>query len=168
MYSAHIGGNALQCRSSRWFHPHEVMLGRVLVAPTRALRTQTSVLRSFSTCTARFESLPTKEQVATPYKARGEFVRPKVEGSAIVSNVETPVAKPSNPESLKEYGMEQAPNRAGIWSESQRPKSEAMKGPRFEQMDPRFQPQSLSAMELINNQPIQFTNKRVASCDGGM
>ena len=65
------------------------MLGRVLVAPTRALRAQTFAFRSFSSCAARFESLPTKEQVATPYKARGEFVRPKVEGSAIVSNVET-------------------------------------------------------------------------------
>ena len=144
------------------------MLGRVLVAPTRALRAQTFAFRSFSSCAARFESLPTKEQVATPYKAGGEFVRPKVEGSAIVSNVETPVAKPSNPQSLEEYGTDQAPNRAGVWSESQRPKSDAMKGPRFEQMDPRFQPQTLSAMELISNQPIHFTNKRVVSCDGGM
>jgi len=29
----------------------------------------------------------------------------------------------------------QAPNRAGIWSRSQRPRSEAMTGPRFEQTD---------------------------------
>ena len=29
----------------------------------------------------------------------------------------------------------QAPNRVGTWSREQRPKDEAMSGPRFEQMD---------------------------------
>lgn len=142
------------------------MLGRVLAAPSRAIRLQTPVFRSFNTCAPRFESLPTRARM-TKVASEGDFVRPKVEGSTLVSNVETPIAEPRNPEKVIEYGMEQAPNRDLTWSKSQRPKSEAMKGPRFEQMDPRFQPQSLSAMELINNQPVRMVNSRVVACDGG-
>lgn len=142
------------------------MLSRVLFAPSRALRHQTESLRSFHSCSIRFDSLPTKD-MPTATMSRGEFVRPRVADQAMVSRVETPIARPKVPEAVKEYGFEQAPNRYETWSESQRPKSEAMRGPRFEQMDPSSQPQSLSAMELINNYPIQFTQERVTSCDGG-
>lgn len=142
------------------------MLSRVLFAPSRALRHQTESLRSFYSCSIRFDSLPTKD-MPTATMSRGEFVRPRVADQAMVSRVETPIARPKMPEAVKEYGFEQAPNRYETWSESQRPKSEAMRGPRFEQMDPSSQPLSLSAMELINNYPIQFTQERVTSCDGG-
>ncbi len=34
-----------------------------------------------------------------------------------------------------ERGLDQAPNRTGIWSRSQKPRAAAMSGPRFEQTD---------------------------------
>ncbi|KTW32222.1 uncharacterized protein T551_00904 [Pneumocystis jirovecii RU7] len=42
-----------------------------------------------------------------------------------------------------------------------------MRGPRFEQTDFNLQPQPESAIELIANIPIKFSNQRVVSCDGG-
>ncbi|KOS16077.1 hypothetical protein Malapachy_2917 [Malassezia pachydermatis] len=141
------------------------MLSRALIAPTRALRAQVSGVRSFSVYAPIFSSAPTKQ--APAQLARGEFVRPRVKGGSIQAQVEMPIAKPEVPPEVQAYGLDQAPNHPSTWSLSQRPKSEAMKGPRFEQMDPRFQPQSLSAMELINNHPIQMSTKRVVSCDGG-
>jgi NADH dehydrogenase (ubiquinone) Fe-S protein 6 len=35
----------------------------------------------------------------------------------------------------QERGLKQAPNRTEIWSRSQRPRAQAMTGPRFEQTD---------------------------------
>jgi NADH dehydrogenase (ubiquinone) Fe-S protein 6 len=51
----------------------------------------------------------------------------------------TPEAK-SEEDSLgvtenEERGIQQAPNRRGIWSRSQKPRAKAMTGPRFEQTD---------------------------------
>lgn len=43
----------------------------------------------------------------------------------------------------------------------------AMRGPRFEQMNMEFQPQPLSAMEMVQREPIRLSHKRVTSCDGG-
>jgi NADH dehydrogenase (ubiquinone) Fe-S protein 6 len=42
-----------------------------------------------------------------------------------------------------------------------------MKGPRFEQTKMEFQPQPLSAMEMIHREPIRLVEQRVVSCDGG-
>lgn len=42
-----------------------------------------------------------------------------------------------------------------------------MKGPRFEQIDMRFQPQPLAAIEMIQREPIRLSSKRIAACDGG-
>lgn len=142
------------------------MLSRVMLAPSRALRTHASLTRTIFTSTSCFESLPTKQSVVAPV-AQGDFVRPRTDGQGISAQVRTPIARATNPPGLVEYGMEQSPNFASTWSPSQRPKSEAMKGPRFEQTDYRFQPQPLSAMELISNHPIQMTTKRVVACDGG-
>ncbi|WFD03077.1 hypothetical protein MOBT1_001766 [Malassezia obtusa] len=100
-------------------------------------------------------------------EVRGDFVRPRVEDHYMMSDKETRIAEPQTPPEVLEYGVEQAPNYPLTWSEDQRPKSEAMKGPRFEQMAMEFQPAPLSAMELISNVPVQFTHKRVVSCDGG-
>jgi len=142
------------------------MLRRVMLAPARALRMHISASRTIFTSASRFESLPTK-QGAIPSVAQGGFVRPRTDGHGISAQVQTPIARATNPPGLVEYGLEQSPNFPDTWSESQRPKSEAMKGPRFEQTDYRFQPQPLSAMELISNHPIQMSDKRVVSCDGG-
>ncbi|CAO3670602.1 hypothetical protein G6F70_005504 [Rhizopus microsporus] len=62
---------------------------------------------------------------------------------------------------------EQAANRATTWSENQRAKADALKGPRFEQMDLSTQPNPMAAIELIAEEPIRFVNKRIAHCDGG-
>ncbi|KAL2164264.1 hypothetical protein VTH06DRAFT_3480 [Thermothelomyces fergusii] len=61
----------------------------------------------------------------------------------------------------------QAPNRAGIWSRSQRPRAEAMTGPRFEQTDFELQPRPYAAIELIHQQPVRWTHERIVACDGG-
>ncbi|KAI1338017.1 hypothetical protein F5Y15DRAFT_388675 [Xylariaceae sp. FL0016] len=67
----------------------------------------------------------------------------------------------------EERGLSQAPNRKEIWSKSQRPRAQAMSGPRFEQTDFDLQPQARAAIELIHKQPVQWTHDRVVACDGG-
>ncbi|KAH7037889.1 NADH-ubiquinone oxidoreductase [Microdochium trichocladiopsis] len=66
-----------------------------------------------------------------------------------------------------ELGVSQAPNRKEIWSRSQRPRGDAMSGPRFEQTDFSLQPQSKAAIELIHKQPVRWTHDRIVACDGG-
>lgn len=61
----------------------------------------------------------------------------------------------------------QAPNRATTWSKSQRPKEQAMVGPRFEQTNISQQPAPWAAIELIHQQPVRWSEKRVVCCDGG-
>ncbi|KAK4123330.1 NADH:ubiquinone oxidoreductase 18.4kD subunit, partial [Parathielavia appendiculata] len=61
----------------------------------------------------------------------------------------------------------QAPNRAEVWSRSQRPRSVAMTGPRFEQTDFALQPRPYAAIDLIHQQPVRWTHDRVVACDGG-
>ncbi|RKU44226.1 hypothetical protein DL546_005373 [Coniochaeta pulveracea] len=61
----------------------------------------------------------------------------------------------------------QAPNRAEIWSRSQRPRAEAMTGPRFEQTDFDLQPQPYAAIELVHKVPVKWTHDRMVVCDGG-
>ncbi|ORY94396.1 zinc-finger domain-domain-containing protein [Syncephalastrum racemosum] len=64
-------------------------------------------------------------------------------------------------------GAPQSPNRATTWSRDQRPKDDAMQGPRFEQTDIAAQPNAMAAIDLIAEEPIRFSSKRVVSCDGG-
>ncbi|KAI8978413.1 zinc-finger domain-containing protein [Pilobolus umbonatus] len=61
----------------------------------------------------------------------------------------------------------QAENRATTWSEHQRPKADAMRGPRFEQTDLSTQPNPMAAIELIAEEPVRFVDTRITSCDGG-
>ncbi|KAI5780942.1 zinc-finger domain-containing protein [Geopyxis carbonaria] len=61
----------------------------------------------------------------------------------------------------------QAPNRAGTWSRSQRPRELGMVGPRFEQTILEAQPAPYAAIELIHQQPVRWTKERVVACDGG-
>jgi len=67
----------------------------------------------------------------------------------------------------EEKRVMQAPNRAGIWSRSQQPRSKAMVGPRFEQTIMEDQPRPYAAIELIHKQPVRWTKERSVSCDGG-
>ncbi|KZT44381.1 hypothetical protein SISSUDRAFT_1038883 [Sistotremastrum suecicum HHB10207 ss-3] len=61
----------------------------------------------------------------------------------------------------------QSPNLPSTWSTSQRPRPTANDGPRFEQTSVEYQPNALSAMELISREPIRLVDGRKAVCDGG-
>jgi len=61
----------------------------------------------------------------------------------------------------------QAPNYAAKWSTTQRSRPVAGESPRFEQTAMDLQPQPLSAMEMINAEPIRIVHGRKAVCDGG-
>jgi len=61
----------------------------------------------------------------------------------------------------------QAPNTPQTWSTSQQSRPPPASSPRFEQIAYEFQPAPLSAMEMINNEPIIFTETRIAVCEGG-
>jgi NADH dehydrogenase (ubiquinone) Fe-S protein 6 len=82
----------------------------------------------------------------------------------------TEVAAPT-PKELAEAAEKarylQAPNRATTWSKSQRPRALAMTGPRFEQTDLTKQPAPWAAIELIHQQPVRWSEKRVVECNGG-
>jgi NADH dehydrogenase (ubiquinone) Fe-S protein 6 len=61
----------------------------------------------------------------------------------------------------------QSPNHAATWSANQRPRPAGQSGPRFEQTVMELQPNPLSAMELIANEPTRVIHGRKAICDGG-
>ncbi|KIJ68458.1 hypothetical protein HYDPIDRAFT_185502 [Hydnomerulius pinastri MD-312] len=61
----------------------------------------------------------------------------------------------------------QSPNYPTTWSTNQQPRPVARSGPRFEQTFMELQPNPLSAMELIANEPIRVVHGRKAVCDGG-
>lgn len=138
-----------------------------MIAPLRAFRPQSEAMRTMSTSVRVCTTRVTRDSVV-PVRSRGSAVRPDLSPANSAVSQGPPVAQRQLPPTVAEYGVEQAPNRFDTWSFSQRPKSEAMVGPRFEQMDPRFQPQGLSAMELIHEHPIQMIPARRVACDGGM
>ncbi|TLD20252.1 hypothetical protein PspLS_08320 [Pyricularia sp. CBS 133598] len=84
-----------------------------------------------------------------------------------VSASKTETAPKTTDPSLQPLEVLQAPNRTDIWARSQRSRSEAMTGPRFEQTDFAQQPQPYSAMELVHKEPVRWTHDRVVACDGG-
>ncbi|PFH54469.1 hypothetical protein AMATHDRAFT_72268 [Amanita thiersii Skay4041] len=61
----------------------------------------------------------------------------------------------------------QAPNYPTTWTTSQRLRPAAGDGPRFEQTAMELQPNPLSAMQLIANEPVRQVQGRKAVCDGG-
>ncbi|PPQ63769.1 hypothetical protein CVT24_004311 [Panaeolus cyanescens] len=63
--------------------------------------------------------------------------------------------------------LQQAPNYPTTWSTNQRPRPGPGAGPRFEQTAMDLQPNPLSAMEMIAQEPIRLVQGRKASCDGG-
>lgn len=78
------------------------------------------------------------------------------------------------PKPLEDYTSDgvpvapQAPNAPTVWSTSQRPRPVGTTGPRFEQANMELQPQPLSAMAMIADEPIRIVHGRKAVCDGGM
>ena len=63
--------------------------------------------------------------------------------------------------------VSQSPNHPTTWSTSQRSRQDIYTDVRFEQTALEFQPQPLSAMELINSEPVRIVHGRKAVCDGG-
>ncbi|KLU87598.1 hypothetical protein MAPG_06595 [Magnaporthiopsis poae ATCC 64411] len=82
------------------------------------------------------------------------------------SKAETVTPQTTDP-SAQPTEVLQAPNRVDVWARSQKPRSKAMTGPRFEQTDFSLQPQPYSAMELVHKQPVRWTHDRIVACDGG-
>ncbi|KAJ3515407.1 hypothetical protein NLJ89_g1781 [Agrocybe chaxingu] len=78
----------------------------------------------------------------------------KANHQAIATKKDTPVTQ-------------QAPNYPTTWSTSQRPRPAPGSEPRFEQTNTALQPNALSAMELIAQEPIRLVHGRKAVCDGG-
>jgi NADH dehydrogenase (ubiquinone) Fe-S protein 6 len=63
--------------------------------------------------------------------------------------------------------VKQAPNYPTTWSTNQQPRPGLGSSPRFEQTNMELQPNPLSAMELIANEPVRVVHGRKAVCDGG-
>jgi NADH dehydrogenase (ubiquinone) Fe-S protein 6 len=85
------------------------------------------------------------------------------------SNPVTPAASTSavSAEAKQQAVAPQSPNRAATWSTSQTPRPASQSGPRFEQTIMELQPNPLSAMELLGNEPVRLVDGRRAICDGG-
>ncbi|CAI2180742.1 7985_t:CDS:2 [Funneliformis geosporum] len=71
----------------------------------------------------------------------------------------------TNSSTIEKY--KQASNREATWSNSQRTRTDAMIGPRFEQVDLEAQPRPLAAIELVAEEPIHYVEGRIAVCHGG-
>ncbi|KAF9044545.1 hypothetical protein BDZ89DRAFT_1059023 [Hymenopellis radicata] len=61
----------------------------------------------------------------------------------------------------------QSPNYPTTWSQNQNTRPAAQSSPRFEQTVMETQPNPLSAMQLIADEPIRMVSGRKAVCDGG-
>ncbi|CAD6884923.1 unnamed protein product [Tilletia controversa] len=98
--------------------------------------------------------------------SQGDFPRPpSAPSSSNVPNVRQPaIAQVHTPPHVPST---QSPNYPTTWSEGQNTREHAMRGPRFEQMEMDMQPQPLSAMAMIQREPVRLSSKRVVSCDGG-
>ena len=82
--------------------------------------------------------------------------------SSTAASVPSPLA-PTSESSV----AQQSPNYPTTWSTTQKPRPVSHSGPRFEQTFMELQPNPLSAMELVANEPIRVVHGRKAVCDGG-
>ena len=77
------------------------------------------------------------------------------------------VIESQTPDANTPAELYQAPNHPSVWSTGQNPKQNAMTGPRFEQTHIGLQPNPLSAMTMVQQDPIRLVDARRATCDGG-
>lgn len=70
-------------------------------------------------------------------------------------------------EDVRVANVQQSPNYPTTWSTSQNPRQAAFGGPRFEQVNFDLQPQPVSAMQLVAEDPVRLVPGRKAVCDGG-
>ncbi|KAK4044638.1 hypothetical protein C8A01DRAFT_12018 [Parachaetomium inaequale] len=122
----------------------------VAAAAARQLpKRTTTTAATFSTTARQFQEAPSPPPPSTTSTTAQTQTTPQVtEGAA-------PTA------------VAQSPNRADVWSHTQRPRAVAMTGPRFEQTDFELQPRPYAAIELIHQQPVRWTHDRIVACDGG-
>jgi len=95
-----------------------------------------------------------------------ENTPPQTSESAMISGGPSPY-EVAMPRTGHDVPSAQSPNRPTVWSKNQNPRANAMRGPRFEQIKMEYQPQPLSAAELIATEPIRLVSQRIAACDGG-
>ncbi|KIK92318.1 hypothetical protein PAXRUDRAFT_830055 [Paxillus rubicundulus Ve08.2h10] len=92
----------------------------------------------------------------------------QLESLSRASSSAAKVLSPSTPAPTSESSLAaQSPNYPTTWSTNQKPRPVPRSGPRFEQTFMELQPNPLSAMELIANEPIRVVHGRKAVCDGG-
>nr|CAG8447711.1 879_t:CDS:2 [Entrophospora candida] len=103
------------------------------------------------------------------YKFSSTTITKKVVDKDNNNNGSSVVANNNNLEESKKITeiYKQSVNRDVTWSKSQRPRKDALVGPRFEQTDLDAQPRPLSAIELIGEEPIHYVEGRIAVCHGG-
>lgn len=63
--------------------------------------------------------------------------------------------------------QKQAPNRKETWAPTQRPREDAMTGPRFDGIDLSTQPMPEAAIDLIAKSPVHYVHG-TAVCDGNI
>ncbi|KAK4235507.1 lactobacillus shifted protein [Achaetomium macrosporum] len=117
---------------------------------------------AFSTTARQLTEAPAASK--TPADSTVSPATPSSTTTTTTANTQTVPQETQGPEPT---AVAQAPNRAEIWSRSQRPRSVAMTGPRFEQTDFELQPRPYAAIELIHQQPVRWTHDRIVACDGG-
>ncbi|KAI0732412.1 ubiquinone oxidoreductase 20 kd subunit [Fomitopsis betulina] len=87
----------------------------------------------------------------------------RLTSSAAASNTPAPAHETPS----KDAVVQQAPNYPATWSTNQRSRPQGRSGPRFEQTHMDLQPNPLSAMQMIAEEPIRIVHGRKAVCDGG-
>ena len=114
---------------------------------------------------------PLRSIAAAARGIRTTTTKPNVPGTLNVSTTDVPATKMAESveaaEAAEKARHMQAPNRSSTWSRSQRPRELGMTGPRFEQTLISQQPAPHAAIELIHQQPVRWSEKRVVACDGG-
>lgn len=114
-------------------------------------------------CTARTRTR-TKSMLSTRLAAAARL---RTAFTRLSSSASSKAAVPAEAPQPVPAVVPQSPNHAATWSTNQRPRPAGQSGPRFEQTTMELQPNPLSAMELIANEPIQLIHGRKAICDGG-
>ena len=123
------------------------------------------IITRYVSTTARASTLTTRRFLSTYHHLRADSLSESKSSSAVTTPIEEVALEQK--EAREEFVKPQAPNRAVTWARSQKPREQAMTGPRFEQTNLEYQPRPPAAIELINKQPIRYIDDRVARCDGG-
>lgn len=134
---------------------------------SRRVSSETRSLSNVHRCTlANISSTTMLSRTAqrASYVVRTLATRSLASQSSSSSSVPTATPLATTPASASA----QSPNLPKTWSTSQRRRDDAYSEARFEQTALDFQPQPLSAMEMIHSEPIRVVHGRKAVCDGGM